>query len=490
MKRIIYALSWLFVWNLLSSCGPDESNLFERPFSGNANFDRFIVVGDGFTAGYMDGALYQSGQASSIGNLLAMQMEETSNSVFPFIQPDIQGEFGFGGYDSANAPLGKFALQEVEELNALMPFRLPGQEPNFFNEDTRILGNFSVPEAKVLDALVPGYATANLFYARFASSFTSSTIIGDAANAAPTFFVFWMGYRDVLNYAMNGATGRDGGISRNDMTSVDNFRVTYQAAINGLLATGASGMLVNLPDIIHLPFFNTLPYNAIYTTQQDSIDLWNYYFDYNIAVTGWNRSLDFQGLPPEEIAEKRRSFIVFNADDYSPVVIEDPSLSDASIPMPDGSIFEIPKIRQLTPGEMLLYSFPYEQLANGMGTINPTPKRYALSLEEIERIRARISDFNRIIKDVVDNNPNRLGFIDIRADVREFFGGFPSEINGVPIEPTFLPQFGAFSIDGVHFNARGNAHFANKMIEEINTRFQSNLFFIDVNQYEGNAPPL
>jgi len=187
---------------------------------------------------------------------------------------------------------------------------------------------------------------------------------------------------------------------------------------------------------------------------------------------------------------RTRPLIIFEDEGLSPVVIEDPSLVDASIIMPNGTFFEIPKIRQLRATEFLLLSFPFDELKNGAGTSIPLDKKYALTDKEIEKVRQRITDFNRIIQDIVNDNPEQLNLININFDVRELFGGFPSQLNGALVDASIQPNLGLFSADGVHFNPRGNAHFTNKIIEGINKLYSANLFFLDASQYKANDPAL
>lgn len=59
------------------SCQNDFENSTEDVVvtSGEANFSKYIALGNSLTAGYRDGALYSSGQAESYPSMLAMQMK-------------------------------------------------------------------------------------------------------------------------------------------------------------------------------------------------------------------------------------------------------------------------------------------------------------------------------------------------------------------------------------------------------------------------------
>jgi len=58
--------------------------------------------------------------------------------------------------------------------------------------------------------------------------------------------------------------------------------------------------------------------------------------------------------------------------------------------------------------------------------------------------------------------------------------------NGLPLEGT-LGLNSIFSLDGLHFNPRGNALLVNQILNAINEGFGSNLPLIDVNSYLGNT---
>lgn len=66
------------------SCQNDFENSTEDVVvtSGEANFSKYIALGNSLTAGYRDGALYSSGQAESYPSMLAMQMKLAGGGEF------------------------------------------------------------------------------------------------------------------------------------------------------------------------------------------------------------------------------------------------------------------------------------------------------------------------------------------------------------------------------------------------------------------------
>jgi lysophospholipase L1-like esterase len=65
-----------------------------------------------------------------------------------------------------------------------------------------------------------------------------------------------------------------------------------------------------------------------------------------------------------------------------------------------------------------------------------------------------------------------------------------ASINGSALTASISPPFGAFSLDGVHPNARGHAYIANKFIEAINAKFGSSIPLCNPNDYPGNELPV
>ena len=111
--------------------------------------------------------------------------------------------------------------------------------------------------------------TANPWFARFATS-ESTTVLADAVSLNPTFFSLWIGNNDILGYATSGGSGVDqagnldpstyGGI---DITDPNVFAAAYSAQVDALVAGGAKGVLLNIPDVTSIPYFTTVPAQSI-----------------------------------------------------------------------------------------------------------------------------------------------------------------------------------------------------------------------------------
>jgi lysophospholipase L1-like esterase len=72
------------------------------------------------------------------------------------------------------------------------------------------------------------------------------------------------------------------------------------------------------------------------------------------------------------------------------------------------------------------------------------------------------------------------------VNINSYFNTFVSGIkyNGINMNAKFISG-GAFSLDGVHPNARGYALLANEFIKSINAKYNSTIPQVDVTKYKG-----
>jgi hypothetical protein len=86
-----------------------------------------------------------------------------------------------------------------------------------------------------------------------------------ADNIKPTFFTLWMGFFDVFLYAQSGGIGNPNPVGLpllQDITPQDVFESNYDSAVQHMVGTGAKGVLMNIPDILSMPYFTTVPTKA------------------------------------------------------------------------------------------------------------------------------------------------------------------------------------------------------------------------------------
>ena len=89
-KNKIFKLAGVaFTCAVITACAADVSN--PPPLNsgsasaGNADFTKFVSIGDSLTAGYADGALYLLGQQNSFPGMLAQQFAAVGGGTF--VQP-------------------------------------------------------------------------------------------------------------------------------------------------------------------------------------------------------------------------------------------------------------------------------------------------------------------------------------------------------------------------------------------------------------------
>jgi hypothetical protein len=265
------------------ACEPEFENSIDDQevySNGEADFSNYVALGNSLTAGYADNALYITGQENSYPNILAQQfarVQDTEEFRIPYMADNA------GGLLYEGAPLPGFGNRRVLAFNAQ-----GAASPGVYNgtattEVTNVLdgpfNNMGVPGAKVYHLAFPGYGNAagvtagmaNPYFARFASS-SNASVIEDATAQNPTFFSLWIGNNDVLGYATSGGVGvyqENPQVSpteygSNDITNPIVFKEIYSGLVNALIASGAEeGVLINIPNVTDVPFFTTVPVNAI-----------------------------------------------------------------------------------------------------------------------------------------------------------------------------------------------------------------------------------
>jgi lysophospholipase L1-like esterase len=432
----------------------------------------------------MNGALYNAGQQNSLAALLAQQFSTVGGGAFN--QPDINSQNGFYGVaPDGTTIVGRLRLSAANN-NRPAPI-IPGDFPTAYTGDKAALNNFAVPLITLGLALIPetgtpGHAFENVLYTRFASNPGTSTIIGDAAAALAnggTFFTFWLGNNDVLGYATGGASNPD------ILTSVENFQQRYQAALGALLQANpqAKGMISNIPNIIDIPFFRTVAFNAIPLEQENADQLNAGYAQFNGGINAYNAGM-LPGQTGAPSTENQRPAIVFAAGSNA-IVIHDETL-------PDLTVYGIPSIRQATNDDLILLNagdvLGTDRGAGPRGLADPLEDQFVLIPQEQEEIQKRFEDFNDIIASVAAANTDRVGMVDINSIFNNFAqNGFVG--NGVFITSQLAPPYGAFSLDGVHPNSRGYAFTANEFIKAINEKFNATIPLLNIGRLGANEPP-
>lgn len=477
MKKI-FNLLIAFVLIVATSCTytfPED----EVPTSGNADFTKVVAVGNSLTAGFMNGALYNEGQANSFANIVAMQMMAVGGGSFN--QPDINSENGYYGM-AGSIVLGRLHLVGLESP-APSPI-IPGDLITPFSGDKSALNNFGVPGMRIVDVTYDAYSAANPYFGRFASA-ANATVLGDAAAANGSFIIFWLGSNDALGYAINGATGITEGDGSNpaDMTQTAVFEAAYSAAITTLFANGQKGIIANVPNLQDIPHFTTVPWNSIPMDQATADQT-------NLAYADYNNGLDqavLGGFITQDEADLR--YVEFNEGENG-IVIDDEELTDLSgLGLPSIRMTNSNDLITLSAGAVLGTEASPGDPTTTIGVGVPLGEEYTLTKANQEAIADRIAEYNAVIAAQASSSSGNIALLDIN-DIFSDFAQNGASINGAGMDATILPPFGAFSLDGVHPNSRGAAFVANHFIETINETFGSNIPEVNPNNYPGNELPV
>ncbi len=481
MKRYIKFYLLILLAGLFTAC---EDNLLEGALSvpapppevpatsGDADFTNYVSLGNSLTAGFMDGALYNRGQQNSFPSLLAGQMAQAvDNASQGFNQPDINSENGFFGFGPGGVVLGRLKLNS----QSLPQPTVPGDVPGPYTGDKSQLNNFGVPGILLGQLLIPETGNPqspafNPLYARFATAPGQSTILTDALATQPTFFTLWIGNNDVLGYAVSGAT------NESIFTDPQTFGFLYGQALGALAQSGAQGVVANIPNVTDIPYFKLVPNNALELSAAEAAQLNQGYTLFNGAVAQYN---SIPNLPEDQ----KRPTISFQEGANLFVI------RDEDLPQVPG----LPSIRHMTAEELVGLTIPQDSVLYWhTGVVDPAnpqpgepdlsalgvPSQYILTTNEISEVTARTQELNQIIAQTVAQYDEDMVLLDMNSVFADFASNGVARYYGVTLDPGVAPPFGAFSLDGVHPNARGYAYVANLFIDAINAKFGSTLKYV------------
>ena len=411
-------------------CKPDIT--IPAASSGTANFSRYVAVGNSLTSGYSSGALSRDGQINSYPDMLSAQMKAAGGGSFklPLLQEG-NGNNGSGIpmltlaiVNGSLAPAPDFPATPLDNISAGGPYNDVG-----------------TPGARSVDMMQPQYSLLNPFLQRFCQTPGTSTIISEAMRINPTFFTAWIGSNDVLGYATSGGIGKVAPPipAPDDITDTGQFHAALLASLTTLTSGGAKGVVANIPDVVSIPYFTTIPYNGLVLTAGQATQL----------------NLAYSSLPTVHFQAGANGFVV--ADPLAP-----------------GGF------RQMAPGEIVLLPDLTAIESQGYGSMIPLTDNMYLNATEINNIENFTNWYNQIIGSVAQQLG--LGVVDMNSYLKEIQPGFIYD--GEALGATYISG-GAFSLDGVHPTDKGYALIANQFINEINVKFGAHLTQVDPIQYKG-----
>lgn len=492
--------------------------------AGTADFTKTVAVGSSIIGGFMNGTLYTEGQNNSSVAIMAKQMKLVKGG--DFIQPDINAAVGDYGitFGLPSGTVGRLFLKlpatpanpACTTASPAPAAAAPGNPVTVYAGDKTKLNSFTTYRVTLQTSMLPalggpaiaGNPAYSPWYARYASApsangVTGSTLVGDAATALTnggTFFVFWLGIDDVLGWALNG--GDDALLT--PLTTPVDFTTRYNTALGSMLTAKASakGILGNVPNLTSLPHFTAVKWNPVVFLSCDPVAVGTV-ASLNAGYGGYNAALDaiVAGAIPGVIltaADAAKRKVVFKTGANATLGANAAVMVDETLPNLGAALGAINaglagfgQVRQTTPTDLLLLTAG-SVLPTGVG-VNPAAgfltDRYVLIPSEQASISANITAFNATIKAAVDANADRLALVDANTALKNVEAGTVF-INGSAITSSVAPPSGAFSLDGVHPNSRGQAYIANLMIGAINSKFKATIPIVNPNNYSPNAFPI
>jgi hypothetical protein len=399
----------------IASCKPSFNEMI--PSNGEANFSRYIAVGNSLTAGYADGGLYLESQQNSIPEILAKQMKtagggDFNSPFFPEAQANGTGYAQLSGFTATGSPI-------ITTVTTNLAYVSPGK----FAKYEGTFNNYGVPELTIANIDTKGYATGNPFFARMLGNSPANSSYMDVVTAQDyTFFSYWDGHTDILNFAYTG--------NAKALLTPTEFGRVYNLAIERLMAKGAKGVVGTIGDILGLPYFNVVTLKALQA---------------GVASVAPNAT-----------------FYIKTA--AGPVIAAD-STDKFTLPLSSANLIGKPDAA----------GRPY-----GLHPGNPIASNWVVDKAERAKITETINGYNAKIKEIA--TAKKLAIVDADDFMMQF--AKPKVVNGAAISTAFITG-NLFSLDGIHLTPLGNALTANAFIKAINQQYKASLPIVNMAHYRG-----
>jgi hypothetical protein len=434
-KHYIYLVIGL-MW--LAACKPEINT--PKPSRGNADFTRYISIGNSLTAGYADGGLYLAGQQVSYPSIIAQQMQAVGGGTFtqPLFstsQANGSGYLQLTGFTALGTPITTPVTTNLA-IRGILPVPSFGNV-TLYTKYTGELNNYGVPGIKLLNITYAPYGDLNGYFERLlpGDAPTNTTTYLSFITAKPfTFFSNWLGNNDALGYATSGGAG-------DVLTDKATFTQLYTLLIGSLTANGAKGVVATIPDVTSVPYFNTVTIGAIVAGVQKA----------NPTVQG----------------------IYINA-------LTTTSTSGTYAP------------RLATASDLIILTFntgmigqpvstPYGTLPYGLTPYTPVDNQYVLDQNEVALTQDYVNSYNATIKSIAASSGLAV------FDSFTFLNNIKQNglvVDGISLNSNYLSG-GLFSLDGVHLTPRGYAVIANEFIKAINAKYGSSIPAVNISNYSG-----
>ena len=441
-KRLILGLGIL---SFTFACKPKETSI--EVAAGDVDPTRFVSIGGITTSGFMDDALYSEGQENSLGAILSEQFKLVGAGNFN--QP-LMPSSSVGWSQNGMSRLLLGYKTDCLSITSLSPVRIASQGDltgfgSYVYSSSNKFNNFGIPFIKTTEFSTPGIGNPanglglyNPFFTRMASDPLNGTIKADILAKNPTFFTLFTGMDEVLMFAKNGASV--GSLTPINGAAGIGFDGSITDLLTDLTGNGARGAISNVPDVTDFPFFTTIPYDGLNLDADNAFTLNEIYNPIGIYFQVGKNAF----------------------------VIEDPTAGAFGV-------------RQMVEGELILLSVPLDSMkCNKMGSVFPFRNEFILTNPELLQIRNTISGFNTVLASAATTY--NLAFVDSYSFFKKIKTGIV--YNGISLSAKFVSG-GAYSLDALTLNPRGNALLANEFITSINQKFKATIPKVDATKYRG-----
>ncbi len=472
MKNILYLFAGLTFCGLAAGCKPTFDA--PTPSTSNLNLSRYVAVGDYITAGFMNGGVSRESQEIAYPAILARQFAAAGAGAISFEQPYFTG----GGTQMVDLSLNQSGLPVLSNTEEFNNFLLAGCNntqkiiPDQYSTSagqTASLQNLGVPGLKIRQINLGGLgnddnvnksnsasqpAFYNPYFDRMLPAKDNRTYLEVVRNSKPTFFTLWVGMADIINYAMSGANcGR--------LPTSAEFTTEFTNLLDSLSSGGKRpGVVCNIPSVQYLGFANSIAVQTNFQTQRNNPDL-----------KIWIKALRIYNAPTlgyDTIAITAKDFIT-----------------------PTG-------LGRLGVEEQITVGGVTRTLPHGLDRDNPLLENEVLDSKEADYLESFVStgrsasnpSMNTIINSILTAKNSKYAGNVAFANMQELYGSLfkGSNLNGVLYSLT--PVSGGFySYDYFSPTPRGQAIIANKIIQTINIHFKTNIFEVNVNDFQGFRNP-
>lgn len=437
--QILKYLSIFAVAILLNSCLKTDFDEYETS-TGSANFSKFVSVGDSYTQGLQDGGLHNElgQQENSFPAIIAKQMGT------PFVQPLVSGT-GSGYMHLA------YRNEKIEVIKAYN-IRITDNDPEAINYDPSYT-YWADTSIKYNNLAIGGLNVRNVVSSTFTQSFEFHVYLGSSAAGG----LSWNG---ISGQPINsfGRFLNFGNISN---------RIDY---INHVKSSGATF------------FTNWLGINDAMSWAKNGGDSLG-------GSSSQTSPLEFREKYDtilDAFQEMGAQGVCANIHDFT----KSPLFTTVTLEKVKKDIWikegaDTTVIRKAVPEDLILLSAS-SLIAKGDGLTedNPLPHQQVLDKDEVLIARNHIQQLNAEI--YASAAAHGYPVVDMYAFMEKLNAGVTYD--GIALTAVFI-EGGAYSLDGLHTNSRGNALIANEFIRVINAHFSSTLRPVIVGNYRGVTFP-